>query len=157
MLRFDAPRSAPPVAQMLRSDAVAQRQSGVPEMPAVMQGGLARSAEGTPLPPLARLGWNAPPVEVAGPVIQTFTGQGIPAGPAPAAAAMPEPTVQREGEGVAAAAAPAQSGGGSAGPAAASDKELDDLARKLYGRIRVHLRSDLLVERERAGMLIDLR
>jgi hypothetical protein len=58
---------------------------------------------------------------------------------------------------VAAAAAPAQSGGGSAGPAPASDKELDDLARKLYGRIRVHLRSDLLVERERAGMLIDLR
>jgi hypothetical protein len=148
MLRFDAPRPA-----------VAHQESGVSSTQSVIQGGLAGSAERPPLPPLARPGWSTPPVEIAGPVVQTFIGQSIAAGPAPATTVMaePEPMVQREGDGEAAVAAPPQSGGGSAGSGAASEKQLDDLARQLYGRIRVHLRSDLLVERERAGMLIDLR
>jgi hypothetical protein len=38
-----------------------------------------------------------------------------------------------------------------------SEKELDELARKLYDRIRYHLRSELLIDRERAGVLTDLR
>jgi len=51
----------------------------------------------------------------------------------------------------------------SAGPAAAtgpsqsSETEMDELARKLYDRIRGRLKTELLVDRERAGFLTDLR
>ena len=38
-----------------------------------------------------------------------------------------------------------------------SDKELDDLARQLYERLRSRLRQELLVDRERAGLITDLR
>jgi hypothetical protein len=38
-----------------------------------------------------------------------------------------------------------------------SDKELDDLARQLYERLRSRLRLELLVDRERAGLITDLR
>lgn len=58
------------------------------------------------------------------------------------------PTVQRAdgGEGGAAGAA------GGAG----SDKELDELARKLFPRLQLRLRSELLIDRERIGALVDL-
>jgi hypothetical protein len=64
--------------------------------------------------------------------------------------------VQRAEEGAAPAAA---TGAGAAGGAAPqhSDKELDDLARQLYERIRSRLRLELLVDRERAGLITDLR
>lgn len=45
-------------------------------------------------------------------------------------------------------------------PAAANgapDLDLDDLARRLYGRLRSRLRAELLVDRERAGLLADWR
>ncbi len=47
-------------------------------------------------------------------------------------------------------------------PAPAADPEnpalnLDDLARRLYDRVATRLRAELVVERERAGMLTDLR
>ena len=35
--------------------------------------------------------------------------------------------------------------------------DLDDLARRLYPRLRSRLRTELLVDRERAGLLTDLR
>jgi hypothetical protein len=38
-----------------------------------------------------------------------------------------------------------------------SETEMDELARKLYDRIRTRLKSELLVDRERAGFLTDLR
>ena len=38
-----------------------------------------------------------------------------------------------------------------------SEEDLDDLARQLYGRLRGRLRRELLVDRERAGMVTDLR
>ncbi len=59
------------------------------------------------------------------------------------------PTVQR---------ATAPSGGESpaVGPGG-SEKDLDDLARRLYDRIRLRLTRELLVDRERAGALTDLR
>jgi hypothetical protein len=38
-----------------------------------------------------------------------------------------------------------------------SEKDLDDLARRLYERIRLRLKRELLVDRERAGSLTDLR
>ena len=49
--------------------------------------------------------------------------------------------------------------GSSAGAATRADREreLDELARRLYGRIRSRLASELLADRERAGLLVDLR
>jgi hypothetical protein len=76
--------------------------------------------------------------------------------PAPAPADPgPPPTVQRA-DAPAAAAGPAPAGpapGGAAGLPAGAD--LDELARRLYGRIRLHLRDELRRDRERAGSLID--
>ena len=43
------------------------------------------------------------------------------------------------------------------GPSPASESEMDELARKLYDRIRGRLKTELLVDRERAGFLTDLR
>ena len=43
------------------------------------------------------------------------------------------------------------------GPSQASETEMDELARKLYDRIRSRLKTELLVDRERAGFLTDLR
>jgi hypothetical protein len=42
-------------------------------------------------------------------------------------------------------------------PAHASEKDLDDLARKLHERISSRIRFELLLDRERAGMVTDLR
>ena len=44
-----------------------------------------------------------------------------------------------------------------AGPHQASEAEMDELARKLYDRLRSRLKTELLVDRERAGFLTDLR
>lgn len=41
--------------------------------------------------------------------------------------------------------------------AAASETDLDALARRLYGRLRGRLRQELLIDRERAGALADMR
>jgi hypothetical protein len=46
--------------------------------------------------------------------------------------------------------------GGGGGGAGGSDAELDELARKLYGRIRLHLRRELTLDRERSGSLIEM-
>lgn len=61
-------------------------------------------------------------------------------------------------------AAPAASGGGGSAPAggapaggAPAAGDLDELARKLYGRIRIHLRNELRLDRERAGSLVETR
>jgi len=35
--------------------------------------------------------------------------------------------------------------------------DLDDLARRVYGQVRTQLRSELLIDRERAGLLTDFR
>jgi hypothetical protein len=58
--------------------------------------------------------------------------------------------------------APAPGGGGGGGSAsgaagAHSDRELDDLAHQLYDRLRSRLRMELLIDRERAGLITDLR
>ena len=47
-----------------------------------------------------------------------------------------------------------RSGGGGGVPT--GDKELDELARRLYDRLRSRLRQELLVDRERSGLLSDL-
>lgn len=66
---------------------------------------------------------------------------------------------------VSAAAEPRSSGpslvaAGEAGPSAAGvddEGHIEDLAARLYDRIRIRLRNELLVDRERAGFLTDLR
>jgi hypothetical protein len=45
---------------------------------------------------------------------------------------------------------------GSAGPLPTGDRELDLLAESLYERVRAHLRLELLVDRERSGVLSNL-
>ena len=58
-----------------------------------------------------------------------------------------------EGESTPVSASPAAA----TGPSQASETEMDELARKLYDRIRGRLKTELLVDRERAGFLTDLR
>jgi len=41
--------------------------------------------------------------------------------------------------------------------AAASDVDIDVLSRRLWSRIRREMRSELLIDRERAGSLADIR
>jgi hypothetical protein len=96
---------------------------------------------------------------------------------APAPIAMPPVAVSRMAEGVAPAPQPGppgliaaevpvdipvqraaeSTGAASGGAGGHSEKELDDLARHLYDRLRSRLRQELLVDRERAGLITDLR
>jgi hypothetical protein len=50
-----------------------------------------------------------------------------------------------------------QPGVGAAASPIDKDRELDDLARRLYSRIRGRLSAELLADRERAGIITDLR
>src|SRR5207245_259431 len=58
------------------------------------------------------------------------------------------PAVQREAAAAAAPAAPRAA-------TATSDADLEELARKLYEPIRSRLRTELLIDRERAGMIAE--
>jgi ribonuclease E len=110
---------------------------------------------------------------VAGPVVQT-----LPAGPTPPVAGpfhglgSPGATVQRDGTVAIApqqpgAEAPGGAGIGPAGPVGAggpsgptstggrSERDLDELAQALFGRIRTRLRSDLIHDREAKGLTFD--
>lgn len=62
----------------------------------------------------------------------------------------------RASQGVAAEQAVHQASGGAAGMPS-SDKDVEELAGRLYDRIRSRLRSELLIGRERAGRMTDLR
>jgi hypothetical protein len=70
----------------------------------------------------------------------------------PGASSVPDisvrPVVQRIDGG-----APASQAGGQGGPG--SDKELDELAQALFGRIRSRLRSEVIQEREARGLGFD--
>ena len=43
------------------------------------------------------------------------------------------------------------------GSHSSAETDMDELAGKLYDRIRTRLKTELLVDRERAGFLTDLR
>ncbi len=60
-----------------------------------------------------------------------------------------------EGGGQAAGGATPAAGASAGGAAGNRDQDLDELARKLYGRIRERLGAELLADRERAGLLVD--
>jgi hypothetical protein len=108
----------------------------------------------TPLPLVAPVLQREIPLETATatPALQRQPDSAAPALEAIAPPAEAFPAVQRQ-----------EAGGAQASPAAGgaagghSEKELDDLARQLYDRVRLHIRSELLVDRERAGMLVDRR
>ena len=77
--------------------------------------------------------------------------QRLEAGTAPATSpvtTVTAPTIQRADAG--------EGGAAGAAGAAGSDKELDELARKLFPRLQLRLRSELLIDRERIGALVDL-
>jgi hypothetical protein len=116
--------------------------------------------------PSPATGQDEPPDRAAAPGSVRVT----PSAPEPAAVA-PTPSVagappeagqlQPEGAAVPPASAPA-----SVTPAAApadpqaegaAPIDIDDLARRVYGQVRTQLRSELLIDRERAGLLTDFR
>ncbi len=88
-------------------------------------------------------------------------GEGAPA-PAPPAGPTPTLSLQREGEeppALAPPASPAPAASSAPAPApgapGAPGGDLDELARKLYPKIRPYLKKELWLDRERAGMLTD--
>jgi hypothetical protein len=92
-----------------------------------------------------------------------FAFQTDPSGPFGPRRAM---NLQRADDEAAIAAAPISSSAMVSPPAASppdhassatTESEMDALAGKLYERIRGRLKSELLVDRERAGLLTDLR
>jgi hypothetical protein len=91
-------------------------------------------------PPLQRADSGPPPVQRAG------SGMAPPAEARPPDAGAPGPPP------VEAAAAPAPP----PAPGTAAAPDLDDLARRLYDRIRARLRAELRLDLERAGMLTRL-
>lgn len=112
------------------------------------------TAEALPVQAILAAGsWTA----AAGPLAAApAPGELTPAGgPGPAPAA-----VQRQAE-TGAVESPVEGGGqpaaaGAAGGATGNrDQDMDELARKLYGRIRERLGAELLADRERAGLLVD--
>jgi len=139
--------------------------------PAVYRGSMTAAAAHAPgaLPPLAPL---APAVQRAPSTAQDFVAFSAFAPPLAHHTAHPvqsviDAPVQRElaaaespaaveASAPVAAAAPGAGAGVAASPAQ-SDHELDELARKLHDRISLHLRRDLLIQRERAGLVTDLR
>jgi hypothetical protein len=72
-------------------------------------------------------------------------------GPDPAASLQRAPAATPSG-----GDAPAASGAGGGGGIPTGDRELDDLAHRLYDRLRSRLRLELLIDRERSGTLSDL-
>jgi hypothetical protein len=72
-------------------------------------------------------------------------------GPDPAASVQRAPAEAASG-----GDAPAAGGAGGGGGIPTGDRELDDLAHRLYDRLRSRLRLELLIDRERSGTLSDL-
>ena len=92
-----------------------------------------------PAPVAGRIVSDATPASA--PVVQASRAGG------PIAAFAATPIVQRVD-----GAAPVAEGSGGGGR---SDSELDDLARQLFGRIRTHLRNEVIHEREAKGLGFD--
>ncbi len=140
--------------------------------PAVYRGSMTAPVPASAARALPPLSPQAPAVQRAPSTAQDFVAFSAFATPPALAVAHPAPSVfdapvQRDVaaaespapvDGSAPMAAPAAGAGPSAGASPAqSDRDLDELARKLHDRISMHLRRDLLIQRERAGMVTDLR
>jgi hypothetical protein len=174
-------RQPGPVVQAMRTTQSSLDQAVVPSVWSIALSGTSGRESApepspfAPSPPHLRLAMPAMPVAQRMPARPdgAAAAAGGFDGSAPAvsefAVAAYEPVLQREiapGESPApavptAGAAPSESA--AAGPTAGatpptqSEHELDELARKLYEPLSARFRRDLLVERERAGMVTDLR
>ncbi len=116
----------------------------------------AGSAERFPAPPSPGLAASPQPEAAPGPWVAAPSSAGVP--PAQWDGSVQAPDAIEP----AAAAPPASSEASPADTApapspAAPEVDLDDLARRVYGRVRTQLRSELLIDRERAGLLTDFR
>jgi hypothetical protein len=135
--------SAAAVAPSLRRHAVTSSEASTPEVgvPAAVRG----------VAPVARAQAAA---AATGPEPERFAPGHLapePVDVARLATTRTEHAVQRaEAEGAPAAGAAPAAGG-------ESPEALDELAGKLYDRIRARLRDELLIDRERAGLLTDVR
>jgi hypothetical protein len=133
------------------------------------EGGAARAARGSslwhevspaPIQPLIHLQSPQPPPPVPPPLIQPSRSQPSPqAGPILDPVAPAVFAVSRQAEGTQSAAEVVAGGGAThdSGAGARSEAELDELAGRLYDRFRSRLRMELLVSRERAGIVTDLK
>ena len=143
-----AVRSAPVASPGQRVATQATRPSPLPQ-PA---GAGMRVASSAVAPSEAPIGATAPTtsgrVIAPEPVVQTSPATAPAPGPAPASPFGSSAVVQRE-EG-SAPAAPAQPASG-----APSERDLDELAQALFGRIRGRLRNDLIYDREAKGLTFD--
>jgi hypothetical protein len=155
---------APPAAQRLASGPMAAARTavaGTPGSAGARDGARGPAAARAHEPPLtlARSVVAAPvpaPVTAPEPVNRIVADAPAPAPavqasrPAGGAAAISAtPIVQR----VDSAAPPAE--GGQRGGQAHSETELDELAKALFGRIRTHLRTEVIHEREAKGLTFD--
>ena len=145
-----SPATTPPGARLAGRSAAVQREPVGPLAP--------RTSTGAPSPVDLLAGAGSSTSPAGGPTIQravevrelVITTQADNRGPAgePAGGSSP-------GSAGSSATGPAPAG---APPSIADrDRELDELARRLYGRIRTKLAAELLADRERAGLLVDLR
>jgi hypothetical protein len=167
------------VAGTARANPIA---SAVPARPiggaaAAPVGGTARLRVGAAVarfvsPSSAADGYSLPSTVAAGPPVAPSAGDASPAtvlraiadsdqqvsGEEPVAfgAAIQAAGVQRATDSSAAPANPATGGAPGAAGGPASGPELDALAARLYDRIRLRLRRELLADRERAGVLVDM-
>jgi hypothetical protein len=135
---FAAEAPGSPAHRSVRPLTLARSVAGGSPATAAPQGG-----GGSGAPVIARIVAD-PSVPGAPPTVQTSTDGG--AGGTPVAAITATPVVQRADG--AAPPAPGTSEGH-------SDTELDDLARVLFGRIRTHLRAEVIHEREAKGLTFD--
>ena len=96
----------------------------------------------------------APPAPAQPVLPQAAPSPAVQSGPAPSPAVRsgprPSPAVQQQ------ARPPAAAAGGMASQAPSDPAALDQLAHRLYGRIRSQLTAELLADRERAHLLTDL-
>jgi hypothetical protein len=67
------------------------------------------------------------------------------------------PVQAAEGDAPAPAPSPDAPEGGAGSLAAMSDRDIEELLRRLYPRLRNHLAAELLIARERVGTLVDYR
>jgi hypothetical protein len=90
------------------------------------------------------------PIESDAPVVQGAWYDSISAGVGSMTSGVSSSVASSAGSAIGAVAS-------SLGSHKAEETDMDELARKLYDRIRSRLKTELLVDRERAGFLTDLR
>jgi len=117
------------------------------------------ASAGASAAPGATPDWSAPGTTVVFPQRSITSDPVVQTSRAPGAPSPSSPSVQRDPATAATSTAAASSTGAAAGATAAkavpSERDLDELAKQLFGRIRTRLRADLLHDREASGFTFD--